>query len=70
MALRDILLRMLSSRKWEAFAEPVSPDEDPHYWDTVCALACGGYHTKPLSRIAALRLTCSMGCLDPPITPW
>ncbi|GAB4822033.1 hypothetical protein N2152v2_009079 [Parachlorella kessleri] len=35
MALRDILLRMLSSRKWDAFAEPVSPDEDPHYWDTV-----------------------------------
>lgn len=35
MALREILLRLLSSRKWEAFAEPVSPDEDPHYWETV-----------------------------------
>lgn len=35
MALRDVLLRMLGSRKWEAYAEPVSPDEDPHYWNTV-----------------------------------
>ena len=35
MALRDVLLRMLSSRKWEAYAEPVSPDEDPQYWETV-----------------------------------
>lgn len=43
MVLRDVLLRMLSSRKWEAFAEPVSPDEDPHYWDAVrCWGLCAG----------------------------
>ncbi|KAK9811900.1 hypothetical protein WJX72_012131 [[Myrmecia] bisecta] len=35
MALRDVATRMLCDRRWRSFAEPVSPDEDPEYWEKV-----------------------------------
>ncbi|KAK9862443.1 hypothetical protein WJX84_000192, partial [Apatococcus fuscideae] len=35
MILRDIASAMLCTRRWQAFAEPVHPDDDPEYWQRV-----------------------------------
>ena len=35
MLLRDITSAMLCTRRWQAFAEPVHPEEDPEYWQRV-----------------------------------
>lgn len=35
MGLREITTRLLTDRRWRAFAEPVTPDDDPEYWHRV-----------------------------------
>jgi SpoVK/Ycf46/Vps4 family AAA+-type ATPase len=37
MALRAVASRLLAARRWEAHAEPVSPDDDPGYYARVAA---------------------------------
>jgi SpoVK/Ycf46/Vps4 family AAA+-type ATPase len=35
MSLRWVLDRLLQARRWEAYYEPVDPEEDPKYWEIV-----------------------------------
>ena len=35
MGLREVTTRLLVDRRWRAFAEPVTPEEDPEYLDLV-----------------------------------
>jgi SpoVK/Ycf46/Vps4 family AAA+-type ATPase len=35
MSLRYVLDRLLQTRRWEAYYEPVDPSEDPAYWEVV-----------------------------------
>ena len=35
MILRDIASAMLCTRRWQAFAEPVHPEDDAEYWQKV-----------------------------------
>lgn len=35
MGLRDVTTRLLCDRRWRAFAEPVTPEEDPEYLELV-----------------------------------
>ena len=46
MVLRDVTTRLLCSRKWEAFAEPVLPEEDPEYWERVREAHCTASPTR------------------------
>ena len=44
MALRDVTTKLLIERRWRAFAEPVTPEDDPEFWHRVrcweiCSLA-------------------------------
>ena len=40
MGLREVTTRLLTERRWRAFAEPVTPDDDPEYWHRVRAGNC------------------------------
>ena len=35
MALRDVTTKLLLERRWRAFAEPVTPEDDPEFWHRV-----------------------------------
>ena len=35
MGLRDVTTRLLCDRRWRAFAEPVTAEEDPEYLELV-----------------------------------
>ena len=35
MALRDVTTKLLVERRWRAFAEPVTPEDDPEFWHRV-----------------------------------
>ena len=35
MGLRDVTTKLLMERRWRAFAEPVTPEDDPEYWHRV-----------------------------------
>lgn len=35
MILRSVVSKQLQNRKWEAFWEPVHPEDDPEYWQAV-----------------------------------
>ena len=35
MCLRDIATRLLTDRRWRSLALPVTPQEDPEYWQRV-----------------------------------
>lgn len=35
MALRDVTTKLLIERRWRAFAEPVTPEDDPEFWHRV-----------------------------------
>ena len=39
MGLRDVTTKLLMERRWRAFAEPVTPEDDPEYWHRVRYLA-------------------------------
>lgn len=39
MGLRDVTTRLLCDRRWRAFAEPVTPEEDPEYLQLVIPVA-------------------------------
>ena len=36
MALREITTKLLCTRQWKEFWEPVDPEEDPEYYTQVC----------------------------------
>jgi hypothetical protein len=38
MALREIATKLLCTRQWKEFWEPVDPEEDPQYYAQVCAV--------------------------------
>lgn len=52
MILRDVTFRLLTNRRWDAFAEPPTPEDDPENWDSV--------HASPFSRPIPLILADSM----------
>jgi hypothetical protein len=35
MALREAATKLLGDRRWRSLAMPVSPEEDPEYWERV-----------------------------------
>lgn len=35
MGLRDVATRLLADRRWRCLALPVTPQEDPEYWERV-----------------------------------
>lgn len=42
VALRAVTLALLGDRRWKMFAAPVSPDEDPEYWQLVGRVGAWG----------------------------
>jgi hypothetical protein len=42
MGLRDVTTKLLMERRWRAFAEPVTPEDDPEYWHRVRNLSSSG----------------------------
>ncbi len=36
MTLREITTKLLCTRQWKEFWEPVDPEEDPEYYTQVC----------------------------------
>lgn len=42
MILRDVTFRLLTNRRWDAFAEPPTPEDDPENWDQVHASSLPG----------------------------
>ena len=60
MTLREIAMKLLCDRRWRVLAAPVSPEEDPDYWERVSfsylschpvdTSSCWGRSVWPTSR--------------------
>ena len=60
MTLREIAMKLLCDRRWRVLAAPVSPEEDPNYWERVSSphpschpvdtCSCWGRSIWPTSR--------------------
>ena len=63
MCLRDVATRLLTDRRWRSLALPVTPQEDPEYWQRVRLLRIAQREMPGHIRLSILALLASVEAL-------